>query len=324
MTMHASPRTTRPSRVAAVSLAVSALVVAAIVGAGAVVSIAPPADNPFAARSLYVSPDSAAATAAASSPGTAAFGLLASTPSAIWLLPEVYPIDDVDDAVHAVMTSASRQDALPVFVVYGLPDRDCGSLSAGGLSPDEYPRWIEAIAGGIAGRDAVVILEPDSLAQAPDCPDPASRISAVRTAASALTHTGTSIYLDGGHSDWRSPSAMAAVLERAGISGVRGFATNVSNYNPSDDERVYAEEVSALTGGAHFVIDSSRNGNGSDGSWCNPPGRAIGQLPSPIDDGTPEDATLWIKNPGESDGTCNGGPAAGGWWASRALDLVAG
>ena len=33
------------------------------------------------------------------------------------------------------------------------------------------------------------------------------------------------------------------------------------------------------------------------------------------------DAFLWVKTPGESDGTCNGGPRAGEWWADYALEL---
>ncbi|MEW2037650.1 glycoside hydrolase family 6 protein, partial [Streptomyces sp. NPDC005534] len=34
------------------------------------------------------------------------------------------------------------------------------------------------------------------------------------------------------------------------------------------------------------------------------------------------DAYLWIKRPGESDGTCKGGPKAGEWWADYALRLA--
>ena len=34
------------------------------------------------------------------------------------------------------------------------------------------------------------------------------------------------------------------------------------------------------------------------------------------------DAFLWVKNPGESDGTANGGPVAGQWWAEYALGLA--
>ncbi len=31
---------------------------------------------------------------------------------------------------------------------------------------------------------------------------------------------------------------------------------------------------------------------------------------------------LWIKHPGESDGTCDGGPGAGQWFMDYALELV--
>ncbi|MFG2519105.1 glycoside hydrolase family 6 protein [Streptomyces sp. NPDC048527] len=34
------------------------------------------------------------------------------------------------------------------------------------------------------------------------------------------------------------------------------------------------------------------------------------------------DAYLWIKRPGESDGTCRGGPSAGQWWPQYALGLA--
>lgn len=34
------------------------------------------------------------------------------------------------------------------------------------------------------------------------------------------------------------------------------------------------------------------------------------------------DVFLWVKPPGESDGTCNGGPAAGRWWPEYALGLA--
>ena len=34
------------------------------------------------------------------------------------------------------------------------------------------------------------------------------------------------------------------------------------------------------------------------------------------------DALLWVKAPGESDGSCNGGPSAGTWWTEYALGLA--
>ena len=72
----------------------------------------------------------------------------------------------------------------------------------------------------------------------------------------------------------------------------------------------------------NFVIDTSRNGNGSNGEWCNPRGRAIGSRPTTATGNNLVDAYLWIKVPGESDGYCNGGPSAGTFWPEYALELV--
>ena len=78
---------------------------------------------------------------------------------------------------------------------------------------------------------------------------------------------------------------------------MRGFATNVSNYQSDDDERKYGEKLSGLLGGAHYIIDSGRNGNGSTDVWCNPPGRAYGTDPTaaPAGDSPHLDAYAWVK-----------------------------
>jgi len=34
------------------------------------------------------------------------------------------------------------------------------------------------------------------------------------------------------------------------------------------------------------------------------------------------DAYLWLKRPGESDGSCNGAPAAGAFWDKQAIELA--
>jgi endoglucanase len=126
----------------------------------------------------------------------------------------------------------------------------------------------------------------------------------------------------------------------------------------------------------HFVIDTGRNGQGplntaryaaapfnqpptvvsglNAGSWCNARGAGLGLRPT-ADTGEPlTDAYLWLKTPGESDGSCDiaGGarawdfsqynpwslagdaqnqfdplwgmvdPAAGAWFAEQALELA--
>jgi endoglucanase len=75
------------------------------------------------------------------------------------------------------------------------------------------------------------------------------------------------------------------------------------------------------------VIDTSRNGAGpapdSPLNWCNPSGRALGTPPTAETGGAHADAYLWIKRPGESDGTCDSGdPPAGTFVNQYAIDLA--
>jgi endoglucanase len=117
---------------------------------------------------------------------------------------------------------------------------------------------------------------------------------------------------------------IAEKLKKAGLDEAHGFSLNTSNYGPTDKNIEFGKKVSELAGGAHFVIDTSRNGAGyaPEFEWCNPPGRKIGKPPS-TETGEPlVDAFLWLKRPGESDGDCNGGPRAGVFWLERALELA--
>lgn len=278
---------------------------------------------------LYVNPDGPAASAVSrlkadplsSSREINLASRLAKVPTAIWLLPEEHPVSTVQSFVSGVVSDATVRRELPVFVVYGLPGRDCGNESSGGISSAAYSQWVQQIALGIGKRSAWVILEPDSLALSSQCSEAATWGSDLAGAVDALTATSAWVYLDAGHSDWLPVSQMASILKQAHVEKVRGFATNVSNFNTTAEEESYAENLSAALGGAHFVIDTSRNGNGSSGQWCNPPGRALGELPDthPINN---RDALLWIKQPGESDGQCNGGPKAGVWWGQYAVELA--
>ena len=286
--------------------------------------------NPLAGQVLYADPDStanvAAAAAATADPESAAAATLAriaEQPAAIWLLPERYPLATVQADVTAIATAAAAAGQTPVFVIYGIPNRDCGNFSAGGLSETDYPTWVSAIATALTLTPSVVILEPDALALATECGNVEQRVQQIKQGVATLAPTIATVYLDAGHSDWLNPATTADLLNRAGVAEVRGFATNVSNYNDSAAEQSYGEAVSALTGDAHFVVDTSRNGLGSNGEWCNPPGRALGATPAATTDGGLRDADLWVKEPGESDGTCNNGPAAGEWWNERALQLAA-
>lgn len=325
-----APRAPRPpaSRVLVISaIAVAVLLVIGIVVTVIAVNSRPAeAQPPHPGMPLLVPSDTKAATAAGqgASDAKAAAAYLAEQPTAVWLTPEEYGIDAVGAKVTALLDEARTAKAALTIVVYGLPERDCGQYSAGGLQPDDYKTWTAEIGAALdEAKDVttIVILEPDSLAQAPACGNAADRASQLQGAIGDLTADNVWIYLDGGHSDWLPAADMADLLRQAGIDRVRGFATNVSNYNGLGDEAAYAHRLSAILGGTHAVIDTSRNGAGSNGQWCNPSGRLIGE-PGGTNGDDVVDLDLWIKPPGESDGTCNGGPAAGDWWPQSAIELT--
>lgn len=230
--------------------------------------------------------------------------------------------------VDRVVSSAAAVNAVPVLVAYNIPMRDCGSYSGGGASsPDAYRSWIGNFAAGLGTRRAIVILEPDALAGM-GCLSAANqqiRAELLSHAVTVLRAQGrAAVYLDAGHSRWQPASIIAARLSAAGIANANGFSLNVSNFQYTVDQIRYGNAVSALVGGKHYVIDTSRNGLGpaADGQWCNPEGRAIGDRPT-VNTGAPlADAFLWVKTAGESDGSCNGNPSSGTWMPEYALGLA--
>ncbi|MFE6234775.1 glycoside hydrolase family 6 protein [Cellulosimicrobium sp. NPDC057862] len=245
---------------------------------------------------------------------------IALTPQSSW-------VTDADAQVSrakvaAFTSAAAAEGATPLLTVYAIPGRDCGSHSGGGTAEAAYRSWVQTVASGIVGEPWVV-LEPDALAQLGDCSGQGDRVGMLRDAARILTDAGARVYVDAGHSAWLSPATAAARLQQVGLDDAVGFALNTSNYRTTAESRAYGEQVAAVLGGdVSFVVDTSRNGNGSNGEWCNPRGRALGEQPRAVDDGTHLDALLWVKLPGESDGSCNGGPPAGQWWQEVALELA--
>ena len=262
---------------------------------------------------------------------------LAEEPTATWF---ANPGDPFVEA-ERLSVAAAEAGRLPVFVAYHVPNRDCGSYSAGGASDvDAYLSWVGSFAAGLGDRPAVVVLEPDAIPQAIDgCEgvDPAARYEFLTQAVAILDRQPqTRIYLDAGTSSWITDlGALSDALRRSGLAQADGFAVNVSNFQSTEDSASYGLALSEQLErdglpAVHFVIDTSRNGAGPpprDGGaehWCNPPGRRLGQTPTTSPDLPRVDALLWIKQPGDSDGTCRGGPPAGQWWLDAALALARG
>ncbi|HTJ35227.1 MAG TPA: glycoside hydrolase family 6 protein [Dactylosporangium sp.] len=297
--------------------------------------------NPLAGRPLFVDPNGQAVlqverwTGQQRAADAASLRKIADRPAALWISDGP---GTVGARVDAVLTCAATQGQLPVLVAYNIPNRDCGKYSSGGAaSPDEYKAWIRAFAGGVRNRPVAVILEPDAIAHAIEGCEAESRYSLLSDAVAVLKATGSAaVYLDAGNPRWITDvRKVATALQRSGIAGADGFSLNVANFVTTPDNVAYGKQVSDATPGKpHFVIDTSRNGAGPvDGTgdeidggprWCNPPGRLLGTPPTTTNTGDSRvDALLWIKRPGESDGTCRAGePPAGQWWPEYALDLA--
>ncbi|MEO7457481.1 MAG: glycoside hydrolase family 6 protein [Gemmatimonadaceae bacterium] len=286
--------------------------------------------NPVAGASFYVDPYSNAkktATAWRTTRPADAIQMdkVATQASAKWIgnwNTNVYA--DVYNAT-TTMTAAGK---VPVFVAYNIPQRDCGGLSGGNLTaPTAYKTWITNFANGIGNRRAVVILEPDALAQMDCLPvsDWQLRFDLMKFAVQQFASKGNiAVYLDAGNPRWKSAQTIGSRLVNAGIQQATGFSINVSNFYTTSSNIAFGTQVSSYVGGRHFVIDTGRNGLGptSDYQWCNPAGRALGDRPGTVTGNSLVDAFLWIKTPGESDGSCNGNPGAGTWMPEYALGLA--
>ncbi len=97
----------------------------------------------------------------------------------------------------------------------------------------------------------------------------------------------------------------------------------------------YAQNMGSAVAATHFVIDTSRNGDGPNqmkqyanppydqpssviatlagGNWCNPPGSGLGIRPTTDTGVALLDAYLWVKTPGQSDGQCDAAGGVRGW-----------
>lgn len=282
--------------------------------------------NPLVGLPFYVNPTSKARMAADGvSPPNPLLNAIADTPTAYWMDHLSTPSVDAK-----YIQAAQAAGTMPVLALYGITNRDCGSYAAGGFgSADAYRGWIDFVAGAIGSGPAAVILEPDALAMASCLSDGQrqERMDLIRYGVDTLTRNpATAVYIDAGHAKWVPADQMAAMLNDVGIAKARGFSLNTANFFTTDESMGYGGAISGMTGGKPYVIDTSRNGNGSTFDeelyWCNPSGRALGSRPTTDTGNGQVDAFLWVKRPGESDGSCRGAPGAGRFVNSFAIELA--
>ena len=351
---------------------------------------APVGPNPFEGVQFFRNPDYAKqvmATAAAHPEMAKQLEQVAAQPTAVWLdtIAAAQKVSEVLD-VAAKQAGSDGKPVLTVFVVYDLPNRDCSAkASAGELSVEQngeerYKKeFIDKIAEQFAAHPEqriVAIIEPDSLPNlatnlnVPRCAqsDQVYRRS-IAYAVSKLAAPNTALYLDAAHAGWLgwegNRQKIAAIYkdvltQAGGADKIRGFATNVSNYNtvdggdgkklgaanPCPDEGTYIRKLNQALeaqglGGKRFLIDTARGGRvvrSTWGNWCNIKDAGLGPRPQ----ASPSeliDAYYWVKPPGESDGTTDkasprfdagclsadsmpGAPEAGKWFEAHFLEMV--
>lgn len=209
---------------------------------------------------------------------------------------------------------AARQQQLPIFAVYNLPHRDCGYYSAGGVDVPTYRAWIDSISKTIGAFRAVVVLEPDAI-HVTDClsaEQKSERWSLIRYAATKFKrdNAGVVSYIAAAAYTWNIDERVS-YLKESGIELTRGIALNVSGFEWTKDcievGDVYRKKLGM---DIHYIIDTSRNGNGphrdannKEAEWCNPPGRKFGASATTNTDNEHVDAFVWIKD-GALDGDC--------------------
>lgn len=296
--------------------------------------------NPMANKQFYVDPQRDAVRAAydARQSGKMSDGDLldriAQQPGATWLT----GASNDPSEMRRVSGAAGAVNKVALVVAYNIPYRDCGGNSSGGAtSGDAYRNWLSSVADAVVGP-VVVIVEPDAIANlAHNCVtgDRAKeRANLLAEAVKTFKHQKLvlGVYLDAANPGWfPNQTALIAALRQSGVQASDGVSVNVSNFFDTATVTQWSEKLVGALNSARakygVIIDTSRNGNGAytgDQEWCNPPGRALGDVPTTDTGNAAIHAYAWVKVPGDSDGTCRNGPPAGTFWPEYALGLALG
>ena len=161
-----------------------------------------------------------------------------------------------------------KSGVLPYFVVYNIPKRDCGQYSAGGAAEGAQVQGLDhqfatslgnrARGGhpraGLAGS-AQEVLSPKPTRKS------GSSCCASRSTLSWRWATPRSTSTPGTRAGSSRPRTPSASRRPASTRPTGSRSTSRTTRRPST-EIAYGKEISKLLGGKHFVIDTSRNGNG--------------------------------------------------------------
>ncbi|ORX46614.1 1,4-beta-D-glucan-cellobiohydrolase [Piromyces finnis] len=253
-------------------------------------------------------------------------------PTAVWLA-----WDGAPGEVEGHLAAAGSKTV--VFILYMIPTRDCNSLaSAGGASSlEKYKGYIDDISNTIRSHPeskVVMVVEPDTLGNLVTGSSEACKTvhtlhkNALSYAVNVFgAMSNVSVYLDAAHGKWlggvtdKVATVVKEILDGAPNGKIRGLSTNVSNYQPVSAEYGYHQKLASSLSAVgvsdmHFIVDTGRNGVDVSSTfsinetWCNFVGTGFGERPQGNPSGMPLlDAYMWLKTPGEADGSSTGSRA---------------
>jgi len=334
---------------------------------------AAPQGNPFQGTDYYANPDFAAEveSTALENPQLAdKIRKVKDIAAAYWIdtISRIANITKVLDGAKAQQSKTGKK-VLVSFIVYDLPNRDCAAAASNGeltcadsacteglnTYKTRYVDPIVTIFKKYPELTIVAIVEPDSLGnmatnlniQKCQVAENAYYNGIAYSIAELSKIPNVWIYLDAAHGGWlgwddnraKIAQIFQKVLSQAGGQDkIRGFATNVANYQPlgstsstadpcklvsqynkAIDEVHYVQLLSQSLQSAGitnkgYLIDTSRNGvsnmRSDCSNWCNINHSGLGIRPTSNTTSSGLnilDAYFWLKTPGESDGTSDQG-----------------
>ena len=250
---------------------------------------------------------------------------IAGQPSAAWM-GNWNPQIEMDVKTLRLEPRPAR-GGLPVMILYNLPFRDCGLYSAGGrrIGRRATASGSTASRAGIGSRRAVFVLEPDGLPLHDQVPQRrrSSRNGStmIRYAVEKLTALpGAAVYIDAGHSAWMPARRDGAAPEGGGDrSGRRLLAQRLELPGDARSAEVRPRAVGAARRQAlHHRHRPQRQRRRrrvrrarTSATGATPTGARWARRPRPTPAIRCATRSTGSSRPGESDGTCNNGPAAG-------------
>lgn len=229
----------------------------------------------------------------------------------------------------------------PVFAIRQLEHEGCDRGYDGGGSWNRpkngsYLPWLEKFIAALAPIDhrATVIVEPDGLPVVSSCLSRKAarqRLALMRAVNKRLGGVpNLTTYVDIGSSRWLRKRHARALLSRAGVRYIRGFALNTTHFYFTKEQVRYGNALARKLG-KRYVVNTAENGRGGlenaknvKDRFCNPVNAGLGPLPTTRTASKYADAYLWISRPGLSSNghggqsQCSRGPGGNVFWFPKA------